>query len=576
MARFLPTSTKEGMSYYRDFSGFDVVFVSGDPSYDHPLSGIAILARLLDAKGYRVGIIPQPENKGDYQACGKPKLLFCITSGLLDSMLANYSPMLKKREGVVVPERAVIRYTQRVKEAYPGCITVIGGVEATIRRFTHFDYRENKLRHGILNDSKADLLLFGNAERSLLTLLDRLKRCGGAFPQFTSVRDTLDLPLLDGAAFRAKKAEFGDAKTLPSYEECVEDKDRFNLLTKSTTLFPDEAFIEPSGAGFVRHNRPSHPLTDEEMDFIYTLPFTRRLHPRTKNLSQTEAMVAKLHTSVIIGRGCWGSCSFCIIPLVQGKKTAKRSIRGILTEVEGLMREGHDINDLTMATVNMYGSRCALYNKPASIFSPIIGKDITVFDKAVACGQRCVGCPNRVLSDDLIQLLKGVERLRRKYGRDLEIRSAIRHDIILSQKELFRMIMRFTKRLKIAPEHISDTVLQQMNKSDRNAFERFLQEFDAVNREQGTRKLLVPYLVAAHPGCSMEEMRELKRFCDQHGIHVNLTQVFTPTPGTVSTATYFTGKNPLTNKETYVPRTFREKKDQKNILLSDEVRDENG
>src|SRR3989344_1164415 len=171
MNPFLPTSIAEGKKYYRDFSQFDVIFVTGDPYYDHPLSGIAVLSRLLDAKGYKVGIIAQPLQDEEYQLCGKPRYFFCITSGLLDSMLANYTPMLRKRENVLVPERALMVYTQKVKQHFPGCITVLGGVEATIRRFTHFDYKENKLRRGILNDTKADLLLFGNAERSILTLL---------------------------------------------------------------------------------------------------------------------------------------------------------------------------------------------------------------------------------------------------------------------------------------------------------------------------------------------------------------------------------------------------------------------
>src|SRR3989344_5256726 len=191
MKQFLPTTLDEGKSYYSDFQSFDVIFVTGDPYYDHPLSGVAILSRLLDRKGYKVGIIAQPLEDKDYQSCGIPKYFFCITSGLLDSMLANYTPMLKQRENVLVPERALMVYTQKLKQLHKGIMTVIGGVEATIRRFTHFDYKENKLRRGILNDTKADLLLFGNAERSLLELLNRLKNINAENQLFSEIRDKL-------------------------------------------------------------------------------------------------------------------------------------------------------------------------------------------------------------------------------------------------------------------------------------------------------------------------------------------------------------------------------------------------
>ena len=188
---FLPISFEEGKQYYKDFSQFDVVFVTGDPYYDLPLSGMSIIARLLDKKGYRVGVIAQPIEDEDYKACGKPKYFFCITSGLLDSMLANYTPMLKKREHILLPERALMVYMQKLKQHFKGCITVIGGVEATIRRFTHFDYKDNKLRRGILNDTKADLLLFGNAERAILTLLQRMKKI--TMDSFENIRQSLDL-----------------------------------------------------------------------------------------------------------------------------------------------------------------------------------------------------------------------------------------------------------------------------------------------------------------------------------------------------------------------------------------------
>lgn len=577
--QFLPITLNEGKTYYKHFDQFDIVFITGDPYYDHPLSGMAIIARVLDSKGYKVGIIAQPETEAEYNICGKPKYFFCITSGLLDSMLANYTPMLKKREHLRVPERALMVYTQHAKNYFPGIMTVIGGVEATIRRFTHFDYKDNTLRRGILNDTKADILLFGNAERAILTLLTRMKTQPNY--QFEKIREAINLPTIDGAAYKIKKQEIQPTtRVLPSYEECVEDKQKFNLLTRIHWLVPDDAFIEPCGLGFIAHNSPAHTLREEEMDFIYSLPFTRKIHPHSKDLSTNQSMVEKLKNSVVIGRGCWGSCHFCVIPLVQGKEVAKRSVQGIIKEINSLYAQGETkINDLTLPTLNMYGSTCALYEQNETIYSPIVEKNVTVKNKIKYCNQQCVGCEYRVISDDLYPLLVEIEKLNRTYqNTTLELRSAIRHDIILDQKKLFRKIMEFTTRLKIAPEHVADHILKQMNKSTQETFTEFLKEFNLVNKEQQTKKRLVPYLVAAHPGSTEKDMQLLKEYCDKHNIFVNLTQIFTPTPGTVSTAMYYSNENPITREKIHVPRTFREKKNQKNILLqqSDEFTDENG
>ncbi len=572
MNSFLPISLSEGKSYYKNFSQFDIIFITGDPYYDHPLSGIAILSRLLDKKGYKIGIIPQPQTDKEFLSCGNPKYFFCITSGLLDSMLANYTPMLKKRENVLVPERALMVYTQKIKSHFKGAITVLGGVEATLRRFTHFDYKENKLRRGILNDTKADLLLFGNAERAVLNLAEQFKKIPDGWKSFDEIKDMLNLETLDGAAFRIKKEKIHkDIRKLPSYEECIKDKLNLNLLTKIHYLLPDSAFVEQCGLGFIQHNRQEHTLTEKEMDFIYELAFSRKIHPKSKQLEFNEAMVGKLESSVVIGKGCWGSCSFCVIPLVQGKEVARRSIKSIVNEIENLYAGGtRKINDLTLPTLNMYGSRCSLYNVPEKILSPILEEEITVYNKTEYCNQNCVGCKYRVLDDNLYPLLVEIEKLNQKYsGTSLELRSAIRHDIILDQKKLFRKIMQFVTRLKIAPEHISNTVLKHMNKATGKEFDEFLKEYKKVNHEQGTRKNLVPYIVVGHPGCSMKEMGDLKRYCEKNDLFVNLTQVFTPTPGTLSTAMYYSGENPMTKEKVYVPRTFREKKDQKNVLLGE-------
>lgn len=556
----LPTNLEEGKSYYTNFDSFDVVFVTGDSYYDHPLNGVAILFRLLESKGYKAGVISQPASDRDYLSCGKPKYFFSITSGFLDSMLANYTPMLKKRENVIVPERALMVYTSKIKQLFKGCKVVLGGVEATIRRFTHFDYRDNCLRRGILNDTKADFLLFGTAERPILMLLSAMKL------------GNRDVSSIEGIAYRVGKDEIASsAIMLPSFEECVSNADKFNLLARTTHFFPDSSFIEPCGKSCIRHNRTAHRLSEEEMDFIYRLPFTRKLHPAAKNYESERKQLKMLENSVAIGRGCWGNCNFCIIPLVQGREISERSKESILKEIEMLYQSGiKKIDDLTLPTINMYGSYCTLYDTPIKIYSPIIEKEITVYEKTKQCSYNCVGCKNRVLSDKLHDVLSEISELNMKYGGSLELRSAIRHDIILSQKRLFRKIMEFTQRLKIAPEHISGRVLKQMNKGTPRALNEFLREYEKVNKEQGTEKNLVPYWMAAHPGATLGEAKKLAAFCREKGLYVNLTQVFTPTPGTISTAMYFTGKNPITGEKVYVARGFREKKAQKNILLGNQ------
>lgn len=564
---FLPTTINEAEEYYKGFTFFDVIFITGDPYYDHPLNGTALLTRLLDKKGYKVGIIAQPQTDADFSRLGKPHYFFCISSGLLDSMLANYTPMLKKREHIYVPEHAVIKYTQTIKRLFKESVTVIGGVEATIRRFAHFDYKENNLRRGILNDAKADILCFGNAERSLLNLLNLLKQ----YPTPTiktieALKSDDRLKRMDGITLRIKKEDLPkNVRYLPSFEEMQKDKLKFNLSARIQFLLPDDAFIEQTGQGYILHNRPNHPLTEEEMDFVYDLPFTRKLHPKTIEFNAVREMVEYLDYSVVLGRGCWGGCYFCIIPLVQGKNIARRSKEGIIKEIKQLQQQKvKKINDLTMPTLNMYGSYCALYSIPEKIFSPILEENITVYNKTQYCNQQCVGCKYRKLRDDLIPLLEEVEKL----NMGLELRSAIRHDIILDQKKLFRKIMQFVTRLKIAPEHIQDTVLKNMNKANKQAFDQFLKEFEKVNKEQHTHKRLVPYFVTAHPGCTKKDMMLLREYCKKNNIFIELTQVFTPTPGTVSTAMYYSSENPITREKVYVPRTFREKKDQKNILLS--------
>jgi len=478
--------------------------------------------------------------------------------------------MLRKRENVNVPERALMAYTSNVKRLFKGSFTVIGGVEATIRRFTHFDYWDNKLRKGILNDTKADILIFGNAERPILNLIDQFTTKADSKIAFKDYKD------IDGIAFRVSKNQLPkNIRLLPSFEEQLEDKEKYNLAHRTRYLLPDDAFIEQTGLGYIQHNRASHPLIEEEMDFVYGIHFTRKLHPSTKDFNSVTQMLNGFENSVILGRGCWAGCHFCVIPLVQGKNIAKRSKESILKEIKMLYEEGNKkINDLTMPTINMYGSYCALYNVAEKIHSPIIGKEITVYNKEEYCNQVCVGCKYRVMRDDLIPLLEEVEKLNKKHNGELEIRSAIRHDIILDQKKLFRKIMQFVSRLKIAPEHISDNVLKQMNKSNKKAFVEFLEEYKLINKEQGTNKNLVPYFVVAHPGSTMEDMKELRKFSEDNNLFVNLTQVFTPTPGTISTAMYYTGENPITKEKVHVPRTFREKKDQKRIMMGEKVEEE--
>ena len=559
--KFLPISIEEGKKYYKNFQQFDVIFITGDPYYDHPLSGIAILSRLLNSKGYKIGIIAQPVNDEDYKICGFPKYFFCITSGLLDSMLANYTPMLKKRENVLVPERALMVYTQKIKSFYKKTTTIIGGLEATIRRFTHFDYRTNALRHNILDDTKADILIFGNAERALLNILNEIKKIKidpvkKIFEQIPKEK----LNEIDGIAFRTQNPIKG--LDIPSYEDCIKDKNNFNRLTRITTLNPETALIEKTGLSYIQHNKSLNYLTEEEMDYLYELPYEREFNPNSKNLDLLKSITQKLKNSIVIGRGCFGSCNFCVIPLVQGKQISSRTRKSILIEIQSIYKKDRIISDLTLPTINMYNSKCKLYNVENKLYSPILEKEITIFTKKEKCNQDCITCKFRIINNEFLYLLKDIEKIKK--NNILELRSAIRHDIIQEQPNLLKEIMKYTTRLKIAPEHISPNVLKAMNKSNPKAFIDFLKEYSKYN------KPLVPYFIAAHPRCTIKDMDKLKEFCEKNHLKVNLTQIFTPTPGTISTCMYYTEINPLTNEKVYVPRTFREKKDQKNILFEDE------
>jgi len=552
---------------------YDIIFISGDPPLDHPLNGVAVLSRLLESKGYRVGLISRPQSDADFLRLGMPRLFFCVTSGLLDSMLANYTPLLRKRDGVDVPERAVILYANRLRQVFQSPFIVIGGVEATLRRFAHFDYWDNAVRRSILLDSKADALIFGNAERSILEFAACIKALRDRGLEGSTLRDAREWRFVRSIAARIRQGEFNGPHPLmegvvelPSFEEVSTDKKRFARSAQLAHYHMERPFLERTDKAIVFHNPPVYPLTEEEMDAVFEQPYTRAFAQGYSPTKEESDALDHIKNSVVMHRGCWGGCHFCTIPLQQGKPIARRSKESIVREIRKLASEGTTkVQDLVAPTTNMYGSSCTLYNRKVSIHSPILGKDITVLVKDELCNERCVGCAYRK-SDErpLIDLLIEIEKITEI---DVEIRSAIRHDIILSQPLLFRKIMEHTTRLKIAPEHTRDSVLAFMNKASSQDFIRFLEEFRKVNLEQHTHKNLVPYFVAAHPGTTREDMEAVYDFAIRQGLFVNLTQVFTPTPGTISTAMYHTGIHPLTTKEVYVPRTFREKKDQKNILL---------
>lgn len=554
---FIPTTLTE--SSKRGWKELDVIFVSGDAYIDHPAFGVPLLARWLENHGFRVGIIAQPDwrSKEPFMVLGRPRLFFAVSAGAMDSMVAHYTPARKLRHDDAYtpgnrhgarPNRATMVYTSRLKEAFKDVPVVIGGIEASLRRFAHYDFWENKVRRSILFDAKADLLIYGMAERALLTVAERMR----SGERLVAIRD------VRGTAWHG--SESGDAASveIPSYEEAGESKERFAEAFRVTYLqqnpWSAKAVVQKHGNRFLVCLPPALPLSQAEMDSVYALPFEKSPHP-----SYTESIPAweQIKTSITSHRGCFGGCAFCAITMHQGKAIQSRSSGSILSEITALTGKPWfrgTVSDIGGPTANMYGLSCGNADamkkcQRESCIFPAICKNLLTDDAQAMA---------------LLQAARSVKGVKHT-----AVSSGVRYDLLERQPAYFRELTghQVSGLLKIAPEHLVDHVTDVMRKPGERSFEKFLTRFREESDRLGKRQYIVPYLISGHPGCTLSDMLELALILKKMGITVEQVQDFTPTPGTVATCMFHSGIDPMTGKAVYTATSDREKGLQKSLLL---------
>ena len=543
----------------RGWDELDVIFVSGDAYIDHPAFGVPLLARWLERHGFRVGIIAQPDwrSKEPFMALGRPRLFFAVAAGAMDSMVAHYTPARKLRHDDAYtpgnrhgarPNRATMVYTSRLKEAYKDIPVIIGGIEASLRRFAHYDYWENKVRRSILFDAKADLLIYGMAESALLAVAARMRNG----EQLGEIRDVRGTAYHGGTVGDAHHVE------IPSYEEVLASKEKFaeafRLAYLQQNPWSAQIVVQRHGNRILVCNPPALPLTEAEMDAIYALPFEKSPHPSYR---ETIPAWEQIKTSITSHRGCFGGCAFCAITMHQGKTIQSRSKKSILAEIAAMTCNSWfrgSISDIGGPTANMFGLGC---NNPDAMKTCL--RESCIFPNI---------CPNLNTDDkpasSLLQAarsLKGIQHTA--------VSSGVRYDLLERQPAYFAELIghQVSGLLKIAPEHLIERVTNIMRKPGKKSFERFIARFKAENERVGKRQYIVPYLISGHPGCTLTDMIELALVLKKMGMKVEQVQDFTPTPGTIATCMFYCGFDPMTGKRVYTATSDREKGLQKALLL---------
>ena len=564
---WLPTTKKE--VELRGWDELDVILFSGDAYVDHPSFGAAVIGRILEAEGLRVAIIPQPnwrDDLRDFKKLGRPRLFFGVSAGCMDSMVNKYTANKRLRSDDAYtpdarpdmrPEYPSIVYTQILKKLYPDVPVILGGIEASMRRLTHYDYWQDRVRPSILADSGADALTYGMGEKPIVELVRRLKR----------QQPILDIPQLAYLTKEVQPQE-GDI-TLFSHEECLKDKKKqaanFRHIEEESNKYAASRILQTVGRQTVVVNPPYPPLTEAELDRSFDLPYTRLPHPKYKGKRIPAYDMIKF--SVNIHRGCFGGCAFCTISAHQGKFIVSRSKESILKEVKAVMElpdfKGY-LSDLGGPSANMYKMR---------------GRDEAVCKKCKrpSCIHPKV-CPN--LNTDhspLLDIYHAVDSLpgiKKSF-----IGSGVRYDLLLHQSkdpEINKSTQEYTReliarhvsgRLKVAPEHTSERVLDIMRKPPFSQFGEFKKIFDRINREEGLRQQLIPYFISSHPGCKEEDMAELAVITKRLDFHLEQVQDFTPTPMTVATEAWYTGFHPYTLEPVFSAKTQREKLAQRQFFF---------
>lgn len=559
---YLPMSRAD-MSV-RGWKQCDFVYVCGDAYVDHPSFGHAIISRVLEAHGYKVGIIAQPDwkDKKSIMVLGKPRLGFLVSAGNMDSMVNHYSVSKKRRSedsytpgGVMGkrPDYAAVVYSNLIRSVYKDSPIILGGIEASLRRLAHYDYWSNKLKRSILLDSQADLISYGMGERSIVEIADALD----------SGIEVKDITFIDGTVYRTKSLEsVYDYELLPDYEELLKDKKEyaksFFVQYSNTDPFTGRRLVEPyEGKVYVVQNPPAKPLTMEEMDEIYDLPYMRNYHPSYEEMGGVPA-IREIKFSLISNRGCFGACSFCALTFHQGRIIQARSHESLVNEAKILTEEPdfkgyiHDVGGPT-----------------ADFRYPACEKQMT---KGACKNRQCLfpePCKNlRADHSDYIELLRKLRALPKV--KKVFIRSGIRFDYVLadSKRTFLRELCEYhvSGQLKVAPEHVADPVLTCMGKPKNSVYRQFVKEYNDMNVRIGKKQYLVPYLMSSHPGSTIKEAIELAEHLRDLGYMPEQVQDFYPTPSTISTCMYYTGYDCRTMEKVYVPTNPHEKAMQRALI----------
>ena len=557
--KFLPV-TKEEMEA-RGIWQPDFVYICGDAYVDHPSFGAAIITRLLESRGYSVGIIAQPDwrKKESITVFGEPRLGFLVSAGNMDSMVNHYTVAKKHRKQDAYspggkmglrPDRAVTVYSNLIRQTYKHTPIILGGIEASLRRLAHYDYWSDGMKRSVLMDSGADLISYGMGERSILEIAEALDK---GFP-------ISSITFIPGTVYKTKEMPKGEL--LPSYEQLCENKkayaDSFRIQYENTDAFTGKVLIEDYGnRGFVVQNPPSKPLSQKEMDEVYDLPYARTYHPMYEKQGKIPA-IEEIKFSITSNRGCFGGCNFCALAFHLGRIVQTRSHASILEEAKAYVAEKdfkgyiHDVGGPT-----------------ADFRHPACKKQET---KGVCTKKQCLfpkPCKNlEVDHEDYLELLR---KLRNIAGvKKVFIRSGIRFDYVNADTssafldELAKYHV--SGQLRVAPEHISDEVLYYMGKPEHAVYQQFLKKFEKANARSGKKQYVVPYLMSSHPGCTIKEAVKLAEYVRDMGFTPEQVQDFYPTPSTMSTCMYYTGIDPRTGKKVYVPKSFKEKTMQRALL----------
>ena len=548
----------------RGWDEVDFVLVTGDAYVDHHSFGTAIIGRVLESRGYKVAVLPRPDYKSadDFKRFGKPRLGFLINSGVVDSMVNNYSVFKHKRKKDEYapagkaggrPDRALIVYANRAREAYKGVPIIIGGIEASLRRLGHYDYWSDTVRRSILLDSKADLLIYGMGEKAVVEIADALD----------SGIEIKDITWIKGTCYKGINKPEEDWIILPQFEQIKSDKKSyagsFAVQYKNNDAISAKGLAEKyTDTVWVMQNPPQEPLNQQELDDVYALPFENEVHPSYKVMGGIPAF-EEVKFSIVSSRGCFGGCSFCAITYHQGRQVRARSKEAIVEEARRLTKrkdfKGY-IHDVGGPTANFRGPAC--------------DKQL----KSGVCTHRdCLYpsvCPSiKPDHSEYFQILRSVRQL--PGIKKVFIRSGIRYDYLLADPKCDKYIEELCKyhvsgTLKVAPEHVSDRVLSYMHKPPKEDFIKFTRKYKKANEKLGLKQYLIPYLISSHPGSSLEDGVELALFLKEYGFVPDQVQDFYPTPGTLATCMYYTGLNPLTMEEVYVAKSMEEKKMQRALI----------